>query len=537
MIRYMAKHAHSANTDAFTFDLRGSGRSERAGCLLSQAEMPGSDGGVQITDQERVHCLAEWEPTRRFFTLDESARDIFRLIAQLRSPAQFENRLATGLIYLYGYGFSSLVVQRALQMYDTEGWRDKVDNLSGIILDSPFPTADDSRFQMERFTLAEVDLHFNEMGFQLLDLCHRDDECSNHFMDEKSDIKIDPEVLINTLFEDLYSKNWCPAVTTHFCDSCFREILGWMLRDRVRRQMIPAFLHRLRRCNEAANGDVTTALRVIEQWRNIVRQGDPTSVVPSLDSTMMMWQGMYNEMMHVPPLNGSEIEKRFLSTRFADKGGVDTILDAATWPLYEQSPYFNQTVTLPEGIHVLVMSGELDVISPPPYGKSIYDSLTAQLNSQDNDAQVYFVTFPTVANFVLENAIKRNDGDFCGVIIMSQFIGDPNDLDRGCAHDFFTPPDFNGDLSMNQLMFGADNIWEGIYEAADAWPHINLWTFVGVELATVVFFTMILGAILYWVILLKLKVRKQNKLLANGEFDEIDFMFSKSRSQLVEDVL
>lgn len=482
------------NVDTFTFDIRGTGFSHRLGCQLSQAESPGSPGGVKIIEEELQACIEELGEGKEYFSADQASRDILRIISKLKSD---DTPLLTGDIYLYGHSFSSLLVQRAIQIHELD-WEKKFDNLKGIVLDSVFNVGDDENYGINRFTLEDVNKNFNKVGYQLLDsVCGANELCASHFIDPKTYKRITPSTFLEKVYNKIYVENTCEKFRAELNEIQFKELLGWLLNSFTLRELIPAFLYRLDRCNEIGNGDVETALHLVREWNRINSHID---YFPHPESPILLRNLLFNEL-----LSGNETETDSL---FLNHEISLLLSESKIWPHYTISPYFNKALKLPSKFDVLILSGELDPLSPYDQAKFLFRSLLDQ--RKDTDSRTNFVFFPQVQNYVLEHAIKKNDGDLCGVNILQQFVRGEKILDTSCANDLLRTNDFTGSSELNQIFYGTTDIWEGIYSKPG--PTVNLYFFIGIESATLVLFTLLLLGSFYVIFVQTWKLKKLSKI-------------------------
>ena len=145
--------------EVFTLDHRGVARSGRLGCRWSQAETPGSDGGVGVTAAEWPGCLESLALDfpgggLRHFSSAAAARDVHLLMERFRRPGQS--------LSVYGVSYGTYWAGRYARLFPGHA---RALVLDGVVSMSGRAGAEPP----ERFTYERWDLKMQGVGRTLLD--------------------------------------------------------------------------------------------------------------------------------------------------------------------------------------------------------------------------------------------------------------------------------------------------------------------------------------------------------------------------------
>ena len=335
-IMRMALREVNRQRDLIFLDQRGTGGSNPLHCNFDADE----DAWLAIDPQRQVEqlldCKRTWDADVRFYTTLDAARDL----DTLRQHYGFEK------INLIGGSYGTRKAQVYLRLFP--------ERVRSVILDGVVPT----RLHLGAEHGVKLDLALT----RLLAACSADAECNATFPDLEEGFES-----LKAAYPDLH--DGARLTVTHprkgqGVDLPFtRTMLGTALRflsySPQTQMMIPYLIH-----EAATTGDPTRlasqALIVTDQMADMIAVGLNFAVGCSED-----WPGW-------PRVPGSE------DTLLGDS--MREIYDAvcADWPRGTVPADFHQPFD--SGVPILILSGELDPVTPPEYGDEAYAQFSKSLH-------------------------------------------------------------------------------------------------------------------------------------------------------------
>lgn len=394
----------------YLLDHRGTGRSERLGCISEGIATP---GGFTITLSELPSCAADvidtWGDALDHFTTTNAAKDLAWLIEQTRADGQ--------RVHVHGGSYGTRWLQRLLQVAP-----DAADSASGLGVVPP------------DFTFADYDTTYEVTGAAYLDLCATDPTC-------RGALGTNPFGRARLVLDGL--DVGCPEALGLGLDrDRLRSFFGGLLLAGFdERVAIPALLHRLDRCD----ADDVDALRyfvenVPDPLDGLRDDRNFSRVLGNLIIASELWDGS---------VTASEGAAFLEESVFALGSSlrVASLADAG-WPTYPLDGYAGEApdVDLP----VLWINGELDPATPlAPAADYLVDAFPAAnqhlLVLRDGS---HGWTSPTP------------DGYGCGLTAFWNFVRQPGTEIFDCAEDV-VPTSFAGGPGIGQWLFGRDDLWGG----------------------------------------------------------------------------
>lgn len=224
----------------YAVDHRGTGGSERLACCGISA----SPTSILTDPAEAEACGAEIAArlgTRLdHMTLTESARDLGRLIEAYREPGV--------PVFVYGASYGTILIQRYLELFP--------DQPDGVMLEA---------IATGRF-LDGYDAGLGQAGRRLMALCVADPTCAARFAD-------DPWTVAHRAVASLDAGRCSSFGAT---SDQVRVLLGVMLFSAPLRDLVPAVVHRLDRCDPA---DVAALSRLAVQLSALVANDAQSDVL------------------------------------------------------------------------------------------------------------------------------------------------------------------------------------------------------------------------------------------------------------------
>ncbi|RHY56766.1 hypothetical protein DYB30_009458 [Aphanomyces astaci] len=401
----------------FTVDHRGTGRSGRLDCSAAEALSFGGRYGNSLALEEVPNCLKDIHHqfgtnTAAAYSITNAAKDLAVLI---------ETELADYDVYLYGYSYGTMVVERVMHFSPPQ--------VKGYILDSivadhyePQGTGNNQMFNNWDDDVKDVSQHF-------LDLCQKDTDVCGKLLGENATA---------TLF-NLYDRldanaSACSAIfydTVEVKPSVFLRLFFFKLLGRYdSRKFIPTFAARLERCN-VQDKDVMTA---------ILTKYDPAKPSEGLNSNLLQDTIVYSELWQVPTPSMEDIVQQFLASPMAlkdpDEVGSYCLFTGSNssgcepWadmnvPLWTYTPdkYFNKTAAIPIGVSVLGLTGNLDPVTTSKHARRHFKNMKG-----DNKK---LVEFPVAVHGIIGNTpLSDNHTDpHCGLLVVADFLRASGALD------------------------------------------------------------------------------------------------------------
>ncbi len=404
--------------DLFTTDHRGVGNSARLGCPVQEAT--GSEGGFGITEAEMPACLQHvqdtWGADLEEFTTTAAAHDMGLLVERIREPDQD--------VHLFGVSYGTYWLIRYLQLYPNQ--------VDGVILDSIAPPG---------ISLADYDEFMNDIGEDFLGYCATDTLCASH-------LGSDPWATAGQVFDDV-AQGSCPGYSALVDPGTerlyLRWALGFLIRIEIYREIIPAILHRLNRCDDDDVLAVEHLLTTMFSWENYIAPSE------ALSSAVLGMNIGLSEMWSAPLPDASALEA--LQDDLYFTLGVSTRFAAFQdlWPLYPPDQYVGAWPTTDTPI--LMGNGDLDPQTPPWVAQPAQTHLTGTHH--------YYFEFPRCAHGLLnQSPVTTPDAPHCFLQMLLDFVDDPTVApDAACLSDI-EPIDFDGAHPHSQFLLGTDDLWE-----------------------------------------------------------------------------
>lgn len=407
--------------DVYAVDHRGIGGTAMLACPAQDA---GSDEGEVVTEDEWPDCIAalqaSWGEHLDHINVTSSAHDVGALIDVLSEPDL--------PVFVYGGSYGTYLAQRYLQLHP--------DQASGVVLDG---------ISVPGRGFKGYDAGMNGAGQALFELCAREDACASHFDG-------DPWQTAEGLIE-AFDSGHCPALGTN--GDFIRYFLGALLMyDRVR-DIVPAVVHRLDRCND---DDVDAIVHLYYAYTGAVgedaaRPAHRPGLTAGNDgegySILLFYHVALSEMWYRPgEVDPVQVQAEWEATTMAT--GLETWLAArlADWPRFPEDAWQGE---LPSPrVPMLMLQGGLDAatVDEPAREAASHYALDHQT----------LAWFPTGAHGLLEGSTLP-DGTHCGQDLFQQFLADPTrELDLGCI-DEVLPVQWDGWSEYNAYFLGTDDAW------------------------------------------------------------------------------
>ena len=407
----------------YAIDHRGIGGSGRLGC--PEQESPQSEDGESISGAEWPGCIEaieeEWGENLDQLTTSNSARDLGALIDHLAGGEE---------VFVYGGSYGTYLAIRYLQLFP--------DQPDGVIIDGI--SAPGTGFM-------HYDLGFNTTANALMDLCAADPSCAGHFQEH-------PWVVAGALI-DAFDEGHCPALGT---DGDFiRYFLGSLLfYDKVR-DIVPAVVHRLDRCDEDdVDAIVNLYYTYMGLWGMVPHRPPVLGEQPGKEgnegtgySNALFYHIATSEMWDpaIGPAHATamaEWETYVMST------GLTTWVAsmAAVWPAFPQDE-FNGGYPEYDG-PLLMLQGGLDPATPGEQAQAVGEHLMGP-----NQTWAYI---PQAAHGAIAGTGLPWGGN-CGLELYLQFLEEPTaNVDLGCIEDTL-PVQFDGYDEWNAYLLGTEDAW------------------------------------------------------------------------------
>jgi len=428
---YMAHGVPDARPDltVYAVDHRGIGGSGRLGC--PDQEDPDSDWGESISDAEWADCIyaitEQWGDGLDQITTSNSARDLGTLIHHLDG--------GDDEIFVYGGSYGTYLAQRYLQIFP--------DQPDGVVIDGISPPGQG---------FMEYDLGMEITGENMMDACAADPSCAAHF-------EGDPWTTAQDVVASL-DHGHCAALGAD--SGTLRYLFGALLMYDKVRDLVPAVVHRLERCDDA---DIEA---IVNLWYT--------------------YFGVLGETAATRRLLPRRPEPRFIGQAGNDGNGYSHPLffhiatsdmwDPETGPSYEEAVAAWETYTMATGLTgwvaemvprwpsfphdeyvggfsdytgpLLMLQGGLDPATPVEFADVVGEHYTA-------DAQTWAL-FPQGAHGLITGSLLPS-GDNCGELLYMAFLDDPAaELDTSCIGQTLGVQ-FDGYPEYTHYFLGTPDAW------------------------------------------------------------------------------
>jgi pimeloyl-ACP methyl ester carboxylesterase len=308
--------------DLIFLDQRGTGGSNQLDCHFDEQE-DWLEMDFEALDQRLRECHAEWDADVRYYTSAHAADDI----EALRARYGFEQ------INLLGGSYGTRMAQVYLRRYP--------DRVRSMVIDGVVPT----RLHLG----SEHGLKLDQTLYRLIEACQNNAACADAFPD------------LAAAFDSLverYRDNAQDLVVTHprtgtgmalrFTGDVLASALRFLAYGPTSQMMIPYLVH-----EAATTGDpsrlAAQALVTMEQMDDMLAIGLNFAVGCSED-----WPGWPTDIDQSHTLLGNSMFEFYQRI-------------CSWWPAGEVDPDFHQPFNVDAPI--LILSGELDPVTPPEYGQ------------------------------------------------------------------------------------------------------------------------------------------------------------------------
>ena len=403
--------------EVFMPSYRGTG-SERLRC--PDQETINGPGRTEIIGDEWGACAqtleAQWGDRLALFSTDQTARDIGALIDATSEPGV--------PVYIFAVSYGTALALTYLHHFPEQP--------DGVILDSVLPLGTAS------FPLGFEDAH-NRIARELMAECGRVEECSSR-------LGSDPWQSLVAASESLDAGH-CPGLSADGIDrGRFRQMLGYLLERLDTRELIPALVHRLTRCDAS---DVAA----IEWLSGIIPTLDDPGFFPPEarnDSVVLRTQLILSEFSTDPVPSSSAYEQALSGLHVAPNFGGEIANAASVWPSSGRQPSALTGCPATQ-VPLMVLSGGLDPQTPP----WIADDFASCLQAPHQQ----LVRVPRACHDVLSSSPLASGGLTCGMRLTRDFLEDPTgSLDATCASRA-APIDFRNEPSISMALLGTADMW------------------------------------------------------------------------------
>ncbi|GLD92170.1 hypothetical protein PINS_up000703 [Pythium insidiosum] len=430
--------------DFYTFDHRGTGRSEYIECEGMRST---SANGFELTLEELAGCLDEintkYDGQAAGFSVTSAARDVEHLI---------KTYLSDHHVFLYGYSYGTYLTQRLLQL--------EIPQVKGYIFDGV-----DARSN-EGDGIETANSHWNKAihapSKRLLQYCAADESCPLKLKsvetayEEVMDMykRIDAEIDTN---ECLKKALTIDANGTMLNTTTIRQnLFGMVMTTKTRAEALKN-LADLQPCLEPA-----TKKHGGKGLRG--SHSEPAGIMPNpLTNTSQVLYSVvvYSERWSQPAPTKAEREKFFLDGPFSSESETlaqlycvftgsdepactelkDLLPSNATKPFfYKRDEYFTKPLKLPTGTSALVINGGLDFQTPMEFGQLLYKKLA------DSGDGALMVTFD-YGNHCAGEAAAEGEETPCRDSIVAQFVANDGDIDEISLECMETLPPLSFEVS------------------------------------------------------------------------------------------
>ncbi|KAF0720770.1 Aste57867_49 [Aphanomyces stellatus] len=445
----------------YTMDHRGTGRSSRLTCEAAEAMTSGSIGGTGITSEEYPACIQDLlfqvANHTEAFSVTSAAYDLKKVIEATQS---------TNEVYVYALSYGTYLVERLMQLESTA--------IRGYIVDSIVSQSAPDFASMATFSNWDKDVA--RVGTRFLDMCAQDAFCGAKFNHAN----------VTQLTWDLYAKLDADAATrgVNTCadmvddlgfgapSESLRSLFGSMVMSQMYREMIPAMIYRLRRCEPK---DVNVLQVFVDKY---IRQDARWSVQGKNREDDMLYYSellygliVYSEMWETPTPTFDALYKVFtdgimggttyslVEQYCAFSGNQDAACSEFRHKpsarfLYQPDKYWNVTAAVPAKSTALLMAGGLDAQTERMYARAQYAAMTGDRR---------LIEFPVAAHCTTFTTRRVQGGNTCGVVILASYVahgGDLNAIDTSCMNDI-QKLTFDGRGAGWLQYFGTDDAFDG----------------------------------------------------------------------------
>ncbi|KAF0718106.1 Aste57867_1898 [Aphanomyces stellatus] len=415
----MAEVYLSANraVSVYTMDHRGTGRSTPLSCEENNNPY---DPRVTVACIQKIkQTFGSVAPTA--FSVTSAAHDLANVINLV---------LSTTEVFVYGLSYGTYLVERLMHLAPA--------GIKGYILDSIqseqfYPTKDSPWYSNWDHDVATPVRTY-------LSYCDKDSYCAS---------KIGPNA--TAYVQGLYALIDNPATTsaTSACAAILRQVPGYqthpswlvnsflytMFKDYNQRNLVPAFLYCLNRCNTADQAVVTNSIDLLFNVTSDTQllQGVGASLTGTGHSTVVYNNIVLSEIWQLPSPSVGQMTTWFQDALFGAQNPAtlnDTLAQYCIYlghndPIcasfsnynvnfvYAHDAFWNKTATLPPGTSVLMFTGDLDPATPIKYAKDEYATMVG--------GQKLLLEFAFAPHVILSQS-PTNAGIDCGTQVLTSFL-------------------------------------------------------------------------------------------------------------------
>ncbi|RHY77128.1 hypothetical protein DYB34_004410 [Aphanomyces astaci] len=431
----------SSSVAVYTMDHRGTGRSAPLSC---------AEDNIPYSPNTTLKCLTNIKTkygavAPAAFSVTSAASDLAYIIT---------NEQSTNDVFVYGLSYGTYLVERLMHLAP--------EGVKGYILDS---------VQSEQFYITKDAPYYSNWDRDVggtvdtfLSYCDNDKFCAS---------KVGPKS--KTYIQGLYARlDKKSATASSKCADVIRSMLpeyatnpSWlvnnflytMLRDYNKRNLIPAYLYRLNRCNSADQAVVANMVMILtnstENLLMTTLDGFPKSLLNVSGTgnvskvSTLTGEGRSNvvykaivlsEIWELPSPSAAQMTKWFESAMMGAMnpleqrenvldnciylGGKDTPCKnyAVAYDsgfTYARDAYWNKTAAIPAGSSVLMFTGYLDPATPPKYAKDEFATMAGTTKK--------LIEFP-YAPHVIVGQSPTDGGVDCGGAILASFLAAKGDV-------------------------------------------------------------------------------------------------------------
>ncbi|KAG2394221.1 hypothetical protein C9374_003985 [Naegleria lovaniensis] len=534
--------------DIYTTDHRGVGRSSRVTCVATQAETPGSDEGVFISDKEwtKNGCAQafenEWSGKTHLFSSKQAGIDMVQLIQSINIPQNQQ-------VFVMGQSYGTVWVSRMIRYLELTG---NPNLISGYIMDGvvstigkPAPMGMNENEKIGSLVFNLFDEDFTAVGNALMQLCGGNFSgiATSQFVADGRDTSIlqnkqlysnfrneckekfekvlknggDLTSYMHRVLRSVYVNETCRPISEGISLFEWKGIFTHLISNQYGRMLIPAIFYRMDRCDEYV--DIPFLLhikKIFMPTQSLTQQVPLRSLVLGYNIAFSeMWDSNVKLEQLMNEWNSSEILMGGIGVNFASR------LNVTQWPTYTpDADYFQQKFTT--NIPLLMLNGNLDPNTP------LWSALSQNASMGGNSHDLVIIPFsvhctlessPTVAESFIPVGMQL----LVNFITMEQ----PNVflMNRTCLDEINF--NFTGSYFYNQRVFGVYNLYEDSYISDSNVPYVSLYLMVGIFIAILVVAVIIANTLIYCIV----KMRDEQRLrIENSRVEGIPVVPSSLRA-------
>ncbi|RLN64593.1 hypothetical protein BBJ28_00016378 [Nothophytophthora sp. Chile5] len=453
-----------SDVDIYTMTLRGSGNSTALECNtsdaapLQEAIFARNAGAIDANDVQ--NCASQLEAmgytNLSAFSLSSAARDLEQIITQYLTDAQ---------VVVYALGYGTLVAQRLMQL--------GVSQVAGYVLDGALdgspgssPTSSSSSETEEStYQVSKSDADFGQVADEFLMWCQTDANCSAMFPSTSSTTTVNATLLEVYARLDADTASMCAMTLTDSGGSSssgsatppsfvLRQLLAQMLENSTLRAFIPVMAYRFHRCGsedlallsefvttsfEAAavvddNGNIPDLVYAIQAFSELWEQPTPDQIeLTERFTNATISAGREYSQLEAYCLFTGDTSTACMAVEEANSASTASSSVGFTLA-YDRDALATNTsgAVVPTGASVLLLSGELDALSPPKYAEALYNTL------QGDKA---LLVAPNGTHGVVQTALLA-DGTACARQVLASYVrsrGDLSAYNASCIAELPTP--------------------------------------------------------------------------------------------------